>query len=432
MALSQVLQVGLRVNGAQDVIRALQSVGQAADNTASKINSTQKAMGAAAATMGGAIAVASLRAFENMERFRISMEAAAGSGAGSRIADEVQRIAAASAFGATELQDVARIWQSMTGQTGKTLQMVKALEALGALGGMTNEQLRGSGVAVSQLASSERVMGQDVLQLVNNGFPMAALLKELGVSSSRDLYGMESKKVIDAILKASDSPEAREAAARLSKLPTVQLQNALEAVNRALAPTGKLLGEVMAALAPLVTGIIGFLAHLNAVTNGWAGMITIVGLVGGGLYMMIGGMGRAVAALNALAAAATRAAVAQNAGAAANAAGNAAKTASKAAGMFPINPQRLYGRAAALNNLKWAMRGMVGPAGAVAGLTTAGLAGMYGIVKGLEHLTGNAGKRDANGLSFEDRVSRMFGGGTPQKSDDLERGVAKAVARQMG
>ncbi len=348
-----------------------------------------------------------------MERFRISMEAAAGSGAGSRIADEVQRIAAASAFGATELQDVARIWQSMTGQTGKTLQMVKALEALGALGGMTNEQLRGSGVAISQLASSERVMGQDVLQLVNNGFPMAALLKELGVSSSRDLYGMESKKVIDAILKASDSPEAREAAARLSKLPTVQLQNALEAVNRALAPTGKLLGELMAALAPLLTGLIGFLAHLNAVTNGWAGMVTIVGLVGGGLYMMIGGMGRAVAALNALAAAATRAAVAQSVGGIAG------------------GPQRLYGRAAALNNLKWAARGMVGPAGAVAGLTAAGLAGMYGVVKGLEHLTGNAGRRDANGTTFEDRLGRLFGGGTPQKSDDLERGVAKAIANQM-
>ncbi len=124
-------------------------------------------------------------------------------------------------------------------------------------------------------------------------------------------------------------------------------------------------------------------------------------------------MSRAVAALNALAAAATRAAVAQNVGGIAG------------------GPQRLYGRAAALNNLKWAIRGMAGPAGAVAGLTTAGLAGMYGVVKGLEHLTGNAGRRDANGLSFEDRVSRLFGGGTPQKSDDLERGIAKAIANQI-
>lgn len=410
MLTNDILSVLVTIAGVDRATKDLQRIQDELQETADKAQLIGAA-GAAMALTGAAVGGVAVKQFEDMESFRRVFQLTAGEIKGARLAEEVMQFAKEASTSTAVLREMAGVWMGMTGDSDRMMETIKALEKAKIAGGLSDDAVSRAGLALAQLRSLPTTTWEDIKQLAQNGVPLQMVAKDLGLESVRDLAGMDSGEFIDAFNRV------------MNKLPDKQLlgsqalANALETMMIALEPTGRLLSVFVG----WVAAGIGFFANmfdwLNKATGGVAGLVLVVGLVGGGLRMMwvaarmmIKGLWDASWALQALATSARAAATANATSGTASAAGSAAGAAGAAAGWAGIAAMltRVGGIImTTLHVLKFAFTTVILP---ILGTIAAAVAIIGGIAAiGIWIINGMA--NIAKGKHFNDGVAETVGGG---------------------
>jgi tape measure domain-containing protein len=270
-----ILGLGVRLVGGQDVVRGLQNIQRQANQSATQINSlTRAATGFAAAA--GAISIAALRAYDSFARFEMGAKSLLGTLEGQRFAKAIQQFAVPSAFSADILRKGAQGLASTGMSSGKAFDVLKAVTNLAAAGGSTNEELSRTLLALRQIQSKGAARGEEVNQQLAEALPL--LIAEVKKISGRDPIGMKSDEFFAAVIQAGQKYESAQSNLAATS-PQIAIQNFTEAVNNSLIPTGKLLGAVLAKILQPLNHILDILSQLNEGTNGLLGLTIIGGLV---------------------------------------------------------------------------------------------------------------------------------------------------------
>lgn len=148
------------------------------------------AMGTAVVA-GGAFAIKSAG---DMEMLRTSLNVMAGSAeAGGKVFKDIYDFAAKTPFETTEL---AKATQTMLGFGVSSKDVMPYLKMLGDVSMGNKEKLQGLALAFAQVQSTGRLMGQDLLQMINNGFnPLTVIAQKTGKSMSELKDEMSAGKI---------------------------------------------------------------------------------------------------------------------------------------------------------------------------------------------------------------------------------------------
>lgn len=167
-------------------------------------------VGGAAKTMGwaigavavglGALAKQGLAYNSSMEQYATSFSILLGSTeAAQRKVQELKEYAAETPFEMTDLADATKTILGFGVAEGKTSE---AMRQLGDIAMGNSEKLRGLALVYGQVASTGKLMGQDLLQMINQGFnPLTVIAKQTGASMG-DLKAVMSGEKTSAQFKA--------------------------------------------------------------------------------------------------------------------------------------------------------------------------------------------------------------------------------------
>lgn len=116
-----------------------------------------------------------------LEKTRIQFEVLTGSaGAASQVIDDINKFAARTSFQQMDLQKHAQMMMNFGIETES---VVDNLKMLGDVSGGDRNRMRALTLAFSQASATGRLMGQDLLQMVNAGFnPLKSISDETGRS----------------------------------------------------------------------------------------------------------------------------------------------------------------------------------------------------------------------------------------------------------
>lgn len=270
--------MGVVLTGVKQVFGQLGQIQNAAQNVADSMEAMGYA-GAALLAGAGALAIGSVNAFESFERVRRTMSNMLGEKIGTKLAYDIQKFTIEANASTEALQNVANVWTGMTADAKGLLPILKALEKNSS--SMTDLQLTNAGYVLSQIKAGGKVMGNDILQLVNSGLPLNKIAEELGVKSIRETTQMNGDKFIAGFLRAMDKLPDR------TPLLTRMLNNIMDAFKSSIVPTGQL---VTAALMPLVmvaNTLVTAFNKFNLATGGALGFVLIIAAFRAGLVMLI-------------------------------------------------------------------------------------------------------------------------------------------------
>lgn len=262
-AIAQVLAVQVALNGVNQVLDGLANVARSIDNTNSKIIESARA-GAAWVAAAAAIGLGSLRAYESFERFRRGLQAQLGTEEGARLAEQIEDLAAASKFGSAELRKAAQYALSLGTAADKVVPLTKAVSDLVGAGGGGTFEVQGAIRATAQISATGRVMAQDFDQLVNAAVPLGLIAEELGVTTAHlRTGGVAADEFIAAMMRVSSRVGSQDL------LPTEQLSNFIETIQRGLIPTGRMVGNMISGIISFVQPLVEMFFRLNEITGGW-------------------------------------------------------------------------------------------------------------------------------------------------------------------
>lgn len=167
---------------------------RAAEKSLSKFGSTAAMAGGAVAGGSAAAAIWPIKLAGDMERASISMEVFLGSAdAAKKIIGDIETMAAKTPFQFDELKDSAQLLLSF-GATGK--QVLPMLQMLGDVSGGNSERFQRLSLAFGQVMAKGRLMGQEVMQMTEQGFnPLAEISKATGKSMKTLMNEMEEGKI---------------------------------------------------------------------------------------------------------------------------------------------------------------------------------------------------------------------------------------------
>lgn len=123
-----------------------------------------------------AIGVGAVKSAANFETLQMQMEVLTGSAEkGKEVFDKLVKLGAETPF---ELKDLAKANNTLMGYGQTAEQAFHQVQLIGDISAISGGDLQGITVAFGQAAASGRLMGQDLLQLVNNGVPVIDLLSK--------------------------------------------------------------------------------------------------------------------------------------------------------------------------------------------------------------------------------------------------------------
>jgi len=161
----------VRAGGAYVEVSLRDRVGKGLNAIERRLSATGRGI----ASLGGALAAGGLAAVgwplklaADMEQVAVSFEVMTGSAArGKQMLDEIKKFAASTPFGFTDLSDGAK---TLLGYGVAADDVIGTLRLLGDVSGGDVEKLKRLALAYGQVQAKGRLMGQEVLQMVENGF----------------------------------------------------------------------------------------------------------------------------------------------------------------------------------------------------------------------------------------------------------------------
>lgn len=260
MAAVNAKQGGLRGN----VINAASMAG--AGNLASLASMGARAGVVAGVAMG---AVESLKAASAAERANTSFAVLLGSmDKANRMVQQMRAISASSPIRLTDLQDSAKTMLAF-GVTGDRI--IPTLKQIGDITGGDSQRFQMLSLAFAQMSAAGRLMGQDLLQMVNAGFnPLQEISRATGLSLVDLKKRMEdgqisSQMVAEAFARATGEggrfngmleSQRNTLGGKWSQM-LAQLQALGVTIGEGLAPVGKILIDVVGG----ALKVVGFLAQ---------------------------------------------------------------------------------------------------------------------------------------------------------------------------
>lgn len=172
---------------AQPVLQALDQIDAKIKNTAQNLKATSQSFMSVGRDLSLAItapltllAGGALRASANFETLKMQMEVLTGSAAeGERVFQRLVKFAAETPF---ELNELAKATTVLMGYGESADDAYNHLKLLGDVAAVSGGDFAGITLAFGQASAAGKIMGIDLLQLVNNGVPAIKLLsEEMGV-----------------------------------------------------------------------------------------------------------------------------------------------------------------------------------------------------------------------------------------------------------
>lgn len=282
------------------------------------------AAGAALTVASGAAAVASLKEFEKFEKLTRTLEMYDPSG-GLGIARQLEDFTLEANTASEALYGFAMQWANMTGKTDSIMPMVKLLDAVAVATGAGASEISRMGLAFSQIRAIGTVRAEEINQLIDAGLPMAKLAAALGKQNTLELRGMDSDEFFAALLSLTDEMKG-------ASLATQDVANTIETFGNALAPTGGHISALVKWLNAGANAVATLFRTVNHATNGYFGLIVILGMFAGGVILLYRGAKMLIGGFLELVAAARAASVALSGVATSGSAAGAGNAVSGAAG----------------------------------------------------------------------------------------------------
>lgn len=165
---------------------------QGIDKAKSSLSSFKKWVGGLAIGAGlVSLARTGIEAAMSMESLNAQFTVMAGSAErASQLIQEISEFAKATPFSKMGLADAGKTLMAFGMQAEN---VVPTLKMLGDVAGADQNKLKGLALVFGQIQSTGRLMGQDLLQLINQGFnPLTVLSKETGISMKDLKTAMEN------------------------------------------------------------------------------------------------------------------------------------------------------------------------------------------------------------------------------------------------
>lgn len=168
---------------AQSMASSFDKVGQSLTNTSRSIKNAGSILAPLSVAMGG-VAIKALSSAANFEKLQMQMEVLTGSAEkGKQVFKTLVNFAAATPF---ELPELVKANNTLMGFGMSAEAAFDSLKMIGDVSAVAGGDLQGITVAFGQAAASGRLMGQDLLQLVNNGVPIIDMLaSSMGVAKEK-------------------------------------------------------------------------------------------------------------------------------------------------------------------------------------------------------------------------------------------------------
>lgn len=273
MTYSDVLAIMVRVDGANAVIQQMQAVGAATAD-----------IGKLFASAGSLIAVEGIRRAgaelvgiaDSMTRFRLSSERLMGPGFEGFVRD-VNQYAKESAFAADEVRMWSQRLLAMNVAVEEVVPTMRMLsDVTAALGGDT-ERFARLAKAYTDVRNAGRVLGPEIRQLAEVGFPIAELAKELGLSIPQLLGGGVSFADFDRAFRAVASrfEGLSDILARQSLV--TRWRNILDALSLALIPIGNAVVAILTPFAAVIERLVYLFDQLPGPIREVLGYILTIG-----------------------------------------------------------------------------------------------------------------------------------------------------------
>lgn len=169
----------------QEASNQFKKVGDQATKEGNKIDGALKKVGMA---VGAYFATAQLQAFaqkviqvrSEVEKLQVSFKTLAGAEAGGKLFNEIRQFAAATPL---LVKDLASAAQTMLGFGISVEKVMPNLRAIGDISMGDAQKLQSLSLAFSQMTATGKLMGQDLLQMINAGFnPLEEISRKTGQS----------------------------------------------------------------------------------------------------------------------------------------------------------------------------------------------------------------------------------------------------------
>lgn len=169
----------------QEASNQFKKVGDQATKEGNKIDGALKKVGMA---VGAYFATAQLQAFaqkviqvrSEVEKLQVSFKTLAGAEAGGKLFEEIRQFAAATPL---LVKDLASAAQTMLGFGISAEKVMPNLRAIGDISMGDAQKLQSLSLAFSQMTATGKLMGQDLLQMINAGFnPLEEISRKTGQS----------------------------------------------------------------------------------------------------------------------------------------------------------------------------------------------------------------------------------------------------------
>lgn len=159
-----------------------------------RFNNLVKATAVGAVGMGAAFAGFGVKTSIELQNLAVSFETLTGSAeAGQKVFTDLKKMGAATPF---EIQDLAKATQTMLSFGITVEDSQKYLQMFGDVSMGNKDKLAGLTLAFSQVSSTGRLMGQDLLQMINQGFNPLVIISQKTGRSMKDLKkDMEDGKI---------------------------------------------------------------------------------------------------------------------------------------------------------------------------------------------------------------------------------------------
>lgn len=204
--LKAVISLDDQISGALGKIQGnLGKFQQSATNSASKIdkafggtfdrfNDLVKTTAIGAVGMGTAIAGFGIKTATELQAMAVNFQTLTGSAEkGQKVFSDLKKMGATTPF---ETQDLAKATQTMLSFGISVENSQKYLGMLGDVSMGNKEKLAGLGLAFSQVQSTGRLMGQDLLQMINQGFNPLLVLAQKNIGAK---MGLDFQKTQEAL-----------------------------------------------------------------------------------------------------------------------------------------------------------------------------------------------------------------------------------------
>jgi len=186
---------------AQSMAASFDKVGQSLKQTSQSLRNAGSTLAPLSVAMGG-VAIKALSSAANFEKLQMQMEVLTGSAEkGKEVFKTLVNFAAATPF---ELPELVKANNTLMGFGMSAKDAFDSLKMIGDVSAVAGGDLQGITVAFGQAAASGRLMGQDLLQLVNNGVPIIDMLESsMGVAKEKikDMVS-EGKITLPVLTKA--------------------------------------------------------------------------------------------------------------------------------------------------------------------------------------------------------------------------------------